>query len=82
MDDEKVKILQAYDKIFEASVYDKAMEKRIKKILPKAQDAFWAVIAKEFKEVKSGDFGPGELMAMEKAMETAVYRWLENNYEV
>jgi len=76
----KDKIQKAYESMLTESVYDKKMERRINKIVPKAEDAFWDVIAKEFKEVKTGDFGPGELHAIQEAMKTAVYRWLENNY--
>lgn len=79
---ENDKILQAYDKIFEAAITKKVSQARIKKVMNKAQDAFWAVVAKEFKEVEYGDMDPMQTMKMEKDMMDVINVWLENNYEI
>jgi hypothetical protein len=50
--------------------------------MDKAQDAFWAVVAKEFKEVQYGDMDPGQVMKVEDGMMDAINVWLENNYEM
>ena len=48
----------------------------------KAQDAFWAVVAKEFKEVEYGDMDPMQTKKMEEDMMDVINVWLENNYEM
>lgn len=45
----------------------------------KAQDAFWAEIAKSFPEIKTGDFTPDQQLAFDKAIRAAVNQWVENN---
>ena len=81
--DEKERIQEAYHKLLrEAYITKKVPQARIKKVMQKAQDAFWAVVAKEFKEVKSGDMDPGQTMKMEQDMMEVINIWLENNYEV
>jgi hypothetical protein len=81
--DEKQKIQEAYEKIFNEAGYfktKKVQQARISKVMQKAQNAFWAVVAKEFKEVKSGDMDPMQTMKMEDDMMESIHVWLENNY--
>jgi len=83
--DEKEKIQEAYKKIFNESRYfktKKVPQARISKVMQKAQDAFWAVVAKEFKEVQYGDMDPMQIMKMEDDMMEAINVWLENNFGV
>lgn len=52
---------------------------RVNKALDKATNAFWAVIAKEFREAKSGDLSPQATIKLENAARSAVEEWLRNN---
>ena len=82
---QKDKIQEAYEEIIAEGNYfvtKKVNQSRVKKTMQKAQDAFWKVVAKEFKEVKYGDMDPGQVMKMEDGMMDAINVWLENNYEV
>jgi hypothetical protein len=54
--------------------------KSIEQAVEKAQDAFWAEVARAFPEVTTGDFGPGETFAIQQAMEDAVSAWLAWNH--
>jgi len=90
--DEKERIFQAYadtvlnekeeEKVDESFKTKKVPQSRIRKVMEKAQDAFWKVVAKEFKEVKYGDMDPMQVLQVEDAMTNAINLWLENNYEV
>jgi len=82
--DEKERIYEAYKNILlkENFMTKKVPQIKIQKAMEKAQKAFWAVVAKEFKEVKSGDMDLSQTMKMEKDMMDAINVWLENNYEV
>jgi hypothetical protein len=83
--DEKERIQKAYEKVLNEARYfqtKKVQQARISKAMQKAQNAFWAVVAKEFKEVKSGDMDPMQTMKMEDDMMEAINVWLENNYEM
>lgn len=53
---------------------------RIAKAMKKADQNFWAEIAKAFPEAQSGDFGPEETWRWEQAQEEAVLTWLGWNY--
>ena len=52
-------------------------EKR--KILFKAEDAFWAVIAASHPEITTGDFDPSADNEFTGAQETAYCRWVQQN---
>ena len=81
--DEKERIHEAYIKVLmEAQITKKVPQGRIKKVMQKAQDAFWAVVAKEFKEVEYGDMDPMQTRKMEQDMMDVINVWLENNYEI
>lgn len=56
--------------------------RRLDLAIREADDAFWNTIAKHYPEVKTGDFGPGETLAWQTAMEVAVETWLSNNQRV
>lgn len=81
--DEKERIYEAYEKIINEKypMTKKVPQNRIRKVMEKAQDAFWAVVAKEFKEVKYGDMDPMQVGRVEDSMMDAINTWLENNYE-
>lgn len=82
---EKDKIQEAYEQIITEGNYfvtKKVKQNRVRKVMEKAQDAFWKVVAKEFKEVQYGDMDPGQVMKMEDGMMDAINVWLENNYEM
>ena len=50
-------------------------------VVEDAQEAFWAVVAKHFKEeIKSGDLTVHEIVGFDAACGTVVERWIENNY--
>ena len=55
------------------------MEERIKTAKEKAAFAFWAVVAEQFPEAKSGDMSPLEVNGIETAMGTAIDQWIKNN---
>jgi len=57
----------------------KARVNRIAAAQEAARDAFWAALADQFPEVDSGDFGPGETLALEEATNEAVRTWLYYN---
>lgn len=44
-----------------------------------AERAFWAAVAKEFPEIKSGDFPPNATVEFERACNAAVREWLLHN---
>lgn len=52
---------------------------RIDELLDEAQEAFWAVIAKEFDECEYGDFPPMETFAFDDACKRAAYSWVYGN---
>jgi hypothetical protein len=56
-------------------------DERIREAVEDGAGAFWAVIAKQFPEVKSGDFPPDAEFALTKALEEAVRVWLDANVE-
>lgn len=85
--DEKERIHEAYKKVIEkvireGTITKKVPQARIRKVQAKAQDAFWKVVAKEFKEVKSGDMDPMQTLRMEQDMIDVINVWIENNYEM
>ena len=85
--DEKERIQEAYEKVVEkvireGTITKKVPQARIRKVQQKAEDAFWKVVAKEFKEVKYGDMDPMQTLKMEQDMLDVINVWLENNYEV
>lgn len=57
------------------------LEERIKKAIEDADVAFWEVIAKQFPEIKSGDFPPDAWFKFSEAQEKAVKVWYEGNRE-
>lgn len=52
---------------------------RIRAAVEKAGEAFFDSVAASFPEAESGDFGPGETVAIENAMNAAVVTWLAWN---
>jgi len=81
--DEKERIQEAYIKVLkEVKITKKIPTARKKKVMQKAQDAFWKVVAKEFPEVKYGDMDPMQTVKMDQDMMEVINVWLENNYEV
>jgi hypothetical protein len=58
---------------------NKQIEKRIKDAVEKAQFEFWAVIAKEFPEVTTGDYPPDATMQFDGECLQAVTKWIEFN---
>lgn len=64
----------------ELSPEARALVDRILRAIQEADLAYWDKIAKEFPEVKSGDFGPEETFRWNEEMEEAVLVWLSNNF--
>ena len=54
---------------------------KVRKAIERADDAFWAVIAKSFPEAKSGDFDPMATKKWDDACEEAVNQWLHLNVQ-
>jgi hypothetical protein len=54
-------------------------KKRLEEAVEKAGEAFWAVIAESYPEIKSGDFPPDATFAFDNAQEKAVKTWLGFN---
>lgn len=52
---------------------------RLEMAVEHAQQAFWRTIGEAYEEVKTGDFGPEETFAFDRACETAVSTWLRYN---
>ena len=52
----------------------------MRQLVDEAEQAFWAVIADKFPEVKTGDFPPDATIEYAKACRLAVDRWLRFNY--
>lgn len=44
-----------------------------------AQAAFWAVVAKMYPEIKTGDFAPFDQMVFDLNCEKAVKTWVQSN---
>lgn len=60
-------------------IFSSADEKRFKKALEKATDAFWLAFANEFPEATTGDMNPGAVFAFDRAAEEATAHWLSMN---
>jgi len=58
----------------------KDMSTRINNVFFKAEDAFWAEVAKAFPEVKHGDFSPEDTLAWEQMAKKAIATWLFWNH--
>lgn len=56
------------------------MNHKIEQVSCKAQEAFWAVVAKEFPEVKNIDFGSEQAIDFNQACEQVIYDWIRSNY--
>ena len=52
---------------------------RIEKAVKDAEFAFWAVIVKEFPEIRKGDVTPWEAMLFSGELQDAVRRWYNDN---
>ena len=59
---------------------NKPTQKQIDKVSEKALLAFWEVVAKEFPEVKSGDFPPDATFRQTDNAEASISTWLEYNH--
>lgn len=57
-------------------------KERLEQAIEDASNAFWAEIAKQYPEVKTGDFGPEETFAWDEACRRAVRTWLRWNLHV
>lgn len=55
------------------------VDKRFVDAISDADDAFWAVIAKSYPEINSGDLEPGIVIQLKMIMETALAAWLKAN---
>jgi hypothetical protein len=55
-------------------VYD-----RIKEVSIKAQEAFWEVVVKEYKDIPDNGIGISTELEFQCASDTAVSRWFLNN---
>jgi len=58
----------------------KLEEERFKKVINKAEDAFWEVIADGYQEIKE-DVGYDVVLPLFSAMDSAVRLWVEANSE-
>jgi hypothetical protein len=65
---------------FTAQVNEVCPEKKLDDITEKARDAFWAVIAESFPEVKTGDYPPDVTLQHEEDCKYAVMWWLIFNH--
>ena len=54
-------------------------EERMQKAIQEASDAFWAKIAEEYKEIKTGDVAPLNAFEFDIACEKIVKHWIESN---
>ncbi len=54
-------------------------EQRIEQALVKAEEAFWAAVAAQFPEAKTGDVGPWATMKLTNTMERAIREWVDEN---
>ncbi len=54
-------------------------EERIKLVASKAEEAFWAAVATEFPEAKTGDLGPWTSLKLTNLMERAIREWIDEN---
>ncbi|MGP1715656.1 MAG: hypothetical protein ACTS9Y_00625 [Methylophilus sp.] len=55
------------------------MENKIEEVVEKASMSFWATVAKNFPELKSGDLGIDTTFQLKIMMERAVAEWVEGN---
>ena len=59
---------------------DEAYDSRVIDFVAEAgMDAFWEEVARNFPEIKTGDFAPADAAKLEKAMKTAVAAWVKQN---
>lgn len=58
---------------------EESTEKSFEDIIEEADDAFWAVIAASYPEIKSGDFSPEATLEFQQAQIKAVRTWLDLN---
>ena len=56
------------------------MSQKIRTVSSKAQEAFWAVVAKEFPAVKNREWSAEETRDFNEACEQAIYDWVRENY--
>ena len=57
------------------------MNHKIEQVSCKAQEAFWAVVAKEFPGVeKNINLGSEQMTEFNEACEQAIYDWVRENY--
>lgn len=52
---------------------------RVAAATAQAEEAFWTALATALPEARSGDLAPSELVAWERARDTAIAAWLANN---
>jgi len=52
---------------------------KIDDVVDEAQEAFWAVIARQYPQCTSGDITPADTMLLIRAMTPVVKRWVEYN---
>lgn len=77
-----MKHIQTFDNYMSENTnnVDEAVSSRvIEDAVEDGMEAFWATVAKKFPQVKGGDFGPDETLALEGAMKIAVSSWLTKN---
>jgi hypothetical protein len=54
-------------------------EERISQAIQTGENAFWAAIASEFPEAKTGDLAPDTVFMLTGAMEKATRAWIDAN---
>jgi len=55
------------------------MESKIRSAVDEAEQAFWAVIASNFPEIKTGDLDPLTAFKLAQTMSDTVKIWLDTN---
>lgn len=58
---------------------DCKLQDRINTAMQAADDAFWAVVAKHFPEIKTGDFDPWEAFQRDDKNRRDIRHWYEGN---
>jgi hypothetical protein len=79
MADDMQRLLRLMD-LHEIPSTDGAMAERVENAVMVGKSAFWAAVGVHFPEVTTGDFGPEDVMALERAMTSAVETWLMYNH--
>ncbi len=60
---------------------NKEIYDRLDKTVQNAEYAFWAVVAEEYQEIKTGDCDPFESVKFTEMLKRQVISWWINNYD-